>query len=46
MTPSMIDPPAIPPFKASIYAPGLFTSKDLITIIFNGDEINRLGIGI
>lgn len=45
-TPRIILPPATPPFNSSTSAPGLFTSKDRITIN-RGEEVKSLtGTGI
>jgi hypothetical protein len=39
-------PPATPPFNSSTSEPGLFTSKDLMTIICGGDVKSLTGTGI
>lgn len=39
-------PPATPPLISSTSYPGLFTSKDLITIIFGGEMKFLSGMGI
>ena len=41
-----MDPPATPPWMSSTSAPGLFTSKDRITIMFAGAVKSRTGTGI
>ncbi|EZA59045.1 hypothetical protein X777_15686 [Ooceraea biroi] len=45
-TPRRILPPATPPFKSSTSQPGLFTSKDRITISRGSDVKSRIGTGI
>ncbi|KAH3685913.1 hypothetical protein WICPIJ_003102 [Wickerhamomyces pijperi] len=41
-----MEPPATPPFKSSISAPGLLTSKDLMTINLGEAEKSLTGTGM
>src|SRR5216684_5319233 len=45
-TPVRMDPPATPPLSSSTSAPGLFTSKERITISRGSEVKSRTGIGI
>jgi hypothetical protein len=45
-TPMRMDPPATPPLSSSTSAPGLFTSKERITISRGSDVKSRMGIGM
>ena len=45
-TPVRIEPPATPPLSSSTSAPGLFTSKERITISHGSEVKSRTGIGI
>lgn len=45
-TPLRMLPPATPPFKSSTSQPGLFTSKDRITINRGSDVKSLIGTGI
>ena len=45
-TPLKMDPPATPPLMSSTSQPGLFTSKDRITISLGGETKSLWGMGI
>mmetsp|Transcript_236 Transcript_236/g.919 ORF Transcript_236/g.919 Transcript_236/m.919 type:complete len:354 (+) Transcript_236:200-1261(+) len=45
-TPCRMDPPATPPWMSSTSAPGLFTSKLRMTIMWHGEMKSRFGTGI
>lgn len=44
-TPLSIEPPATPPFRFSTSEPGLFTSKERITISRAGEVKSLIGTG-
>mmetsp|Transcript_18228 Transcript_18228/g.38053 ORF Transcript_18228/g.38053 Transcript_18228/m.38053 type:complete len:255 (+) Transcript_18228:1851-2615(+) len=44
-TPWTMDPPATPPLRSSTSSPGLFTSKDRITIMRGDETKSRTGTG-